>query len=81
MDAPEMAGAAGDQAAVRPPQYNVYASLWNMPILYMGLVESWTYQHDGSAVLYAEVVAAVFAIVVFAGAPVVTSRRAPALAA
>ena len=62
-------------------QYNVYASLSNMPILYMGLVEGWAYQnHGASAMLYAEAVAAVFAIVVFASASLMTSKRAPALA-
>jgi MFS transporter, PAT family, beta-lactamase induction signal transducer AmpG len=62
-------------------QYNVYASLSNMPILYMGLVEGWAYQHHGaSAMLYTEAIAAVLAIVVFASASLVTSRRAPALA-
>jgi MFS transporter, PAT family, beta-lactamase induction signal transducer AmpG len=63
-------------------QYNVYASLSNMPILYMGLVEGWAYQHYGaSTMLYAEALAAALAIAAFASASIAISRRAAALAA
>jgi predicted MFS family arabinose efflux permease len=62
--------------------YNVYASLSNMPILYMSLVEGWAYQHHGaSAMLYTEATAAILAIVVFASASTVSSRRAATLTA
>jgi MFS transporter, PAT family, beta-lactamase induction signal transducer AmpG len=57
-------------------QYNVYASLSNMPILYLGLIEGWTYTRFGaSAMLYVEAALAAVAIVVFAGASALTSRR------
>jgi PAT family beta-lactamase induction signal transducer AmpG len=62
-------------------QYNVYASLSNMPILYMGLAEGWAYTRFGaSAMLYLEAALAVVAIVVFASASSLTSRRKVALA-
>ncbi len=63
-------------------QYNVFASLSNMPILYMGLAEGWAYARLGaSAMLYTEALLAAAAIFVFALASAATSRRAPALAA
>jgi len=62
-------------------KYNVYASLSNMPILYMGLVEGWAYTRRGaSGMLYAEAALAAVAIVIFASASAVTSRHRPALA-
>jgi MFS transporter, PAT family, beta-lactamase induction signal transducer AmpG len=73
----ETIGAAG--AAT---QYNVYASLSNTPILYMGLVEGWVYTRFGaSAMLYVEAALAAVAIVVFASASAATSRRSAVLAA
>jgi MFS transporter, PAT family, beta-lactamase induction signal transducer AmpG len=71
--------AIGARAAAT--QYNVYASLSNMPILYMGLAEGWAYTRFGaSAMLYLGAAIAVVAIVVFASASAVTTRRTPALA-
>jgi MFS transporter, PAT family, beta-lactamase induction signal transducer AmpG len=68
-------------AGAAATQYNVYASLSNMPILYMGLAEGWTYTRFGaSAMLYLEAVVAAVAVVVFASASALTSRRAAALA-
>jgi len=62
-------------------QYNVYASLSNMPILYMGLVEGWAYsQHGAAAMLYVEAAMAIVAILVFSSVSAATSRRRPALA-
>ena len=62
-------------------QYNVYASLSNMPILYMSLAEGWTYTRFGaSAMLYLEAAVAGVAVAVFVGASTWASRRAPALA-
>ncbi len=59
-------------------QYNVFASLSNMPILYMGLVEGWAYSHHGgTAMLYSEAALAAVAIVVFAAASAATTRAAP----
>jgi len=56
-------------------EYNVFASLSNMPILYMGLAEGWAYTRFGaSAMLYTEAALAAVAIVVFAGASAVTAR-------
>jgi MFS family permease len=73
----ETIGAAG--AAT---QYNVYASLSNTPILYMGLIEGWAYTRFGaSAMLYVEAALAAVAIVVFASASAATSRRRAVLAA
>jgi len=47
-------------------QYNAYASLANMPILYMGLLEGWAYDRFGASwMLYTEALAAGAAIVVF----------------
>jgi len=57
-------------------QYNAYASLSNMPILYMGLAEGWAYTRFGSsAMLYLEAAVAAVAIMVFAGASAWMSRR------
>ena len=62
-------------------QYNVFASLSNMPILYMGLAEGWAYARLGaSAMLYTEALLAAAAVFVFGVASAATSRRAPALA-
>jgi len=59
-------------------KYNVYASLSNMPILYMGLAEGWAYtQYGASAMLYVEAAIAAAAIAVFWGASVATSERGP----
>jgi len=59
--------------------YNVFASLSNMPILYMGLIEGSVYTQLGaSAMLYTEAAFAAAAIVVFALASKATSRRVPA---
>jgi len=58
-------------------QYNVFASLSNMPILYMGLIEGWAYTRGGGSVmLYVEAAAALAAIVIFAAASRLTARRA-----
>jgi len=63
-------------------QYNVFASLTNTPILYMGLAEGWAYTRFGpSGMLYVEAVLAAAAIAIFATASAVTSRRSPAVAA
>jgi PAT family beta-lactamase induction signal transducer AmpG len=63
-------------------QYNAFASLSNMPILYMGLAEGWAYtQHGPGAMLYVEAALAAVAIVIFAGASAVSSRRRSVLAA
>jgi MFS family permease len=68
-------------ASAAATQYSVYASLSNMPILYMGLAEGWAYTRFGaSAMLYLEAAVAAVAVVVFASASALTSRRAPALA-
>jgi hypothetical protein len=57
-------------------QYNAYASLSNMPILYMGLAEGWAYTRFGSsAMLYLEAAVAAVAIMVFAGASAWMSGR------
>ena len=62
-------------------QYNVFASLSNMPILYMGLAEGWAYAGYGaSAMLYTEAGLAAAAILVFSMAAAAASRRTPALA-
>jgi len=61
-------------------EYNVFASLSNMPILYMGLAEGWAYARLGSsAMLYTEAALAAVSIAVFAYASAITSRRKPAL--
>ena len=58
--------------------YNVFASLSNMPILYMGLIEGSVYTRLGpSAMLYTEAAFAAAAIVVFAAASKVASRNEP----
>jgi MFS family permease len=63
-------------------QYNVYASLSNIPISYMGLLEGWTYSnHGASAMLYVEAGMAMLAIAVFAAAASTAARRSPARAA
>ena len=68
-------------AGAAATEYNVYASLSNMPILYMGLAEGWAYTRFGaSAMLYLEAAIAAVAIAVFASASALTSRRAAALA-
>ncbi len=68
-------------ASTAATQYNVYASLSNMPILYVGLAEGWTYTRFGaSAMLYLEAALAIAAIAVFASASAVTSRSKTALA-
>jgi MFS transporter, PAT family, beta-lactamase induction signal transducer AmpG len=68
-------------ASAAATRYNVYASLSNMPILYMGLAEGWTYTRFGaSAMLYLEAALAVAAMLVFASASALTSRRKVALA-
>lgn len=59
-------------------EYNVFASLSNMPILYMGLIEGWAYaRHGSSAMLYVEAAFAAIAIVVFMAASSATSRIRP----
>jgi PAT family beta-lactamase induction signal transducer AmpG len=59
-------------------EYNVFASLSNMPILYMGLAEGWAYARFGSsAMLYTEAALAAVAIAVFAAASAATSRSKP----
>jgi MFS family permease len=68
-------------ASAAATQYNVYSSLSNMPILYMALVEGWTYQRFGaSAMLYAEAGLAAVSIGLFAAASALTFRRNVALA-
>jgi MFS transporter, PAT family, beta-lactamase induction signal transducer AmpG len=65
--------AIGARAAAT--QYNVYASLSNIPISYMGMLEGWTYtNHGASAMLYLEAGMAALAIAVFAAA---ATRRPP----
>jgi len=62
--------------------YNVFASLSNMPILYMGLIEGSVYTRLGpSAMLYTEAAFAAAAVVVFAAASKVASRRVAATSA
>jgi MFS family permease len=69
-------------ASAAATQYNVFASLSNMPILYMGLIEGWAYNRYGSsAMLYVEALFAAAAIALFASASAAASRRNPALAA
>ena len=59
-------------------EYNVFASLSNMPILYMGLIEGWAYAHHGSsAMLYSEAALAAISIAVFAAAAAATARTKP----
>jgi len=54
-------------------QYNAYASLANLPVLYMGLVDGWAYTRFGpSGMLYVEALIAMAAIVVFFAASTVT---------
>lgn len=56
-------------------QYNAYASLANIPVLYMGLVDGWAYTRFGpSGMLYVEALIALAAIVVFFAASTVTKR-------
>jgi len=68
-------------ASAAATQYNVYASLSNMPILYMGLAEGWAYTRFGaSPMLYLEAAVAAVAIIVFAGASALASRGKVAMA-
>jgi len=60
-------------------KYNVYASLSNMPIAYMTLVDGWAHERFGaSGMLITEAVVAIAAIGLFAGVTMALSRRAPA---
>jgi hypothetical protein len=62
-------------------QYNVFASLSNMPILYMALAEGSAYARYGaSAMLYTEAGMAVLAVFIFVATTAAFSRRAQALA-
>jgi len=62
-------------------QYNVYASLSNMPIMYMTVVEGWAYDRGGaSAMLYTEAALAVVSIAIFIGVASFTARRHRAMA-
>lgn len=57
-------------------QFNAFTSLANAPILYMDLIEGWAYTHHGaSAMLWSEVVAGVFGVLVFALASRAVARR------
>jgi MFS family permease len=60
-------------------KYNVYASLSNMPIAYMTVVEGWARTRSGAgAMLYAEAACATAGLLVFiAVASLVARRRAP----
>jgi MFS family permease len=61
-------------------KYNVFASLSNMPIAYMTVINGWAHARWGAAgMLYTESVLAVAAIVLFVGMSSLSSRRhAPA---
>ena len=61
-------------------KYNVFASLSNMPIAYVTVINGWAYERWGAAgMLYTESVLAVVAIVLFVGVSSLRSRRrAPA---
>ncbi len=57
-------------------KYNVFASLSNMPIAYMTVVEGWAHTRWGSAgLLYTEALIALASIIVFAGAVAWSGRR------
>jgi len=59
-------------------QYNAYASLANIPVLYMGLVDGWAYTRFGpSGMLYAEALIALAAIIVFFTASTATKGLQP----
>jgi PAT family beta-lactamase induction signal transducer AmpG len=59
-------------------QFDAYASLSNMPALYMGLVEGWAYtQFGASGMLYAEALIAAAAVVVFFAASTLSARLQP----
>jgi len=59
-------------------KYNVFASLSNMPIAYMVVVEGWAHERFGAAaMLYAEAAFAVAALLVFVSAAWLLARRSP----
>lgn len=63
-------------------KYNVFASLSNMPIAYMTVVEGWAHERWGAAaMLYAEALCAAAALAVFACAAILLARRSPRRAA
>ena len=60
-------------------KYNVFASLSNMPILYMTKVDGWAHAHYGpSGMLYIEALSGVVGFVVFMGILKASQKRAPA---
>jgi hypothetical protein len=57
-------------------KYNVFASLSNMPIAYMTLIDGWAHERWGAAgMLHAEAALGVVGILVFLGIAAATSRR------
>jgi len=59
-------------------QFNAYASLANIPLLYMGLVDGWAYARFGaSGMLYAEAFVGLTAIAVFFLASALSARPRP----
>jgi MFS family permease len=61
-------------------KYNVYASLSNVPIMYMTATEGWVQSHWGSTgLLFAEAALGVVSLIVFSTANVLSARRAAPL--
>jgi MFS transporter, PAT family, beta-lactamase induction signal transducer AmpG len=57
-------------------KYNVYASLSNMPIAYMTVVEGWAHTRSGAgAMLYSEAACATAGLLVFIAVASLTARR------
>ena len=60
-------------------KYNVFASLSNMPIAYMTLIDGWAYEQWGAAgLLNIEAAIGVLGILVFLAIAMATTRRQPA---
>jgi MFS family permease len=65
---------------VAATKYNVYASLSNMPIMYMTATEGWVQSHWGSSgLLFVEAAFGVVSVIVFSTANILSARRAAPL--